>query len=89
MRARRAERGQQVESYETFARERGWTPAALGLAWLLHQPGVTGPIIGPRTVEQLESSVAAIDITLSHDDLRILDELFPGPGGQAPEAYAW
>ena len=70
-------------------RERGWTPASLGLAWLLHQPAVTGPIIGPRTVEQLESAVAAVDIHLSDDDLRALDELFPGPGGQAPEAYAW
>jgi aryl-alcohol dehydrogenase-like predicted oxidoreductase len=50
---------------------------------------VTGPIIGPRTVEQLESAVSALDIHLSEDDLRALDELFPGPGGQAPEAYAW
>ena len=72
-----------------FAAERGWTPSSLGLAWLLHQPGVTGPIIGPRTVEQLESAVAALDIELSDDDLTGLDELFPGPGGQAPEAYAW
>ena len=52
-------------------------------------PGVTGPIIGPRTVEQLESAVSALEIRLSDDDLRALDELFPGPGGQAPEAYAW
>ena len=86
---RRAERGRQFDAYEAFAAERGWTPAALGLAWLLHQPGVTGPIIGPRTVAQLESAVSAVDITLNVDDLQALDELFPGPGGQAPEAYAW
>ena len=55
----------------------------------VHQPGVTGPIIGPRTVEQLESAVSALEIRLSDDDLSALDELFPGPGGQAPEAYAW
>jgi aryl-alcohol dehydrogenase-like predicted oxidoreductase len=85
----RSKRQEQLDSYDTFARERGWTPASLGLAWLLHQPGVTGPIIGPRTVEQLESAVSALDISLSADDLAALDELFPGPGGQAPEAYAW
>jgi aryl-alcohol dehydrogenase-like predicted oxidoreductase len=85
----RAERTQQLDSYEHFAKERGWTPSALGLAWLLHQPGVTGPIIGPRTVSQLESAVSALDIHLGEEDLRTLDELFPGPGGQAPEAYAW
>jgi aryl-alcohol dehydrogenase-like predicted oxidoreductase len=85
----RAERQDQIDRYEAFARERGWTPAALGLAWLLHQPGVTGPIIGPRTVAQLESAVSALDIRLGEDDLTALDEMFPGPGGQAPEAYAW
>jgi aryl-alcohol dehydrogenase-like predicted oxidoreductase len=85
----RAERMDQLAAYDTFARERGWTPAALGLAWLLHQPGVTGPIIGPRTVEQLESAASATDIRLTADDLAALDALFPGPGGQAPEAYAW
>ncbi|GAA1995989.1 aldo/keto reductase [Microbacterium pumilum] len=87
--SKRDERRDQLDAYDEFARERGWTPASLGLAWLLHQPAVTGPIIGPRTVEQLESAVAAVDIHLSDDDLRALDELFPGPGGQAPEAYAW
>ncbi|SBS72105.1 Uncharacterized oxidoreductase YrpG [uncultured Microbacterium sp.] len=85
----RAERQEQIDGYETFARERGWAPASLGIAWLLHQPGVTAPIIGPRTIAQLESAVAALEIQLSEDDLKALDELFPGPGGQAPEAYAW
>ena len=87
--AQRAERQDQVDAYELFAKERGWSASALGLAWLLHQPGVTGPIIGPRTVAQLESAVSALEITLSEEDLRGLDEIFPGPGGQAPEAYAW
>ncbi|MGC5173188.1 aldo/keto reductase [Microbacterium sp. DT81.1] len=89
VKSKRDERRDQLDAYDAFARERGWTPASLGLAWLLHQPGVTGPIIGPRTVEQLDTAVAALDIKLSADDLRALDELFPGPGGQAPEAYAW
>jgi aryl-alcohol dehydrogenase-like predicted oxidoreductase len=85
----RAKHKEQVDAYERFAQERGWSPAELGLAWLLHQPGVTGPIIGPRTLEQLESAVAALEIQLSEDDLQQLDAIFPGPGGQAPEAYAW
>jgi aryl-alcohol dehydrogenase-like predicted oxidoreductase len=85
----REERRDQIHAYEQFAKERGWAPSELGLAWLLHQPGVTGPIVGPRTVAQLESAVAALDIHLSDEDLRGLDDIFPGPGGQAPEAYAW
>ena len=85
----RAKHADQVDAYEQFARERGWHPATLGLAWLLHQPDVTGPIIGPRTVAQLESAVAALEISLSAEDLAALDAIFPGPGGQAPEAYAW
>ena len=48
-----------------------------------------GPIIGPRTLDQLDSAIGAVDITLSDDDLTALDEIFPGPGGPAPEAYAW
>ena len=59
------------------------------LAWLLHQPAVTAPIIGPRTLEQLERSMRALEIRLDEDALKRLDEIFPGPGGPAPEAYAW
>lgn len=87
--AARAQKKDQLDRYEKFAQEHGWTPGALGLAWLLHQPGVTGPIVGPRTMEQLESAVSAVDIHLDEDDLAALDEIFPGPGGAAPEAYAW
>lgn len=86
---RRQKLGTSVERFESFAQERGWAPAALGLSWLLHQPGVTGPVIGPRTVEQLESAASALEIHLSPDELVELDNLFPGPGGPAPEAYAW
>jgi len=50
---------------------------------------VTAPIIGPRTIEQLESAVRATEITLDEDVLQKLDEIFPGPGGEAPMAYAW
>ena len=61
----------------------------MALAWLLHNPVVTAPIIGPRTVEQLESAVRATEVSLGADALKQLDEIFPGPGGTAPEAYAW
>ena len=63
--------------------------ADVALAWLLHQKAVTAPIIGPRTEEQLDGSLRALAITLSADARRRLDAIFPGPGGSAPEAYAW
>jgi aryl-alcohol dehydrogenase-like predicted oxidoreductase len=78
-----------LEQWEAFCDDRGEDPAAVGLAWLLHQKAVTAPIIGPRTGEQLTSSLAALDITLDTAALARLDEIFPGPGGPAPEAYAW
>ncbi|HWS48270.1 MAG TPA: aldo/keto reductase [Acidimicrobiia bacterium] len=84
------QRRPQLERWEKFCAELGEEPAAVALAWLLHQRGVTAPIIGPRTLEQLEgASRRALDLKLDDDAVRQLDEIFPGPGGQAPEAYAW
>mgnify|MGYP000619088536 CR=1 FL=1 len=81
---------EQVDEYEKLCAELGEEPAAVALAWLLHQKGVTAPIIGPRTLEQLEgASLRAVDITLDDDTRKRLDEIFPGPGRAAPEAYAW
>ena len=79
----------QLEQYEALCRELGESPADVALAWLLHQPAVTAPIIGPRTAEQLEGALGALDIKLTDETLNKLDEIWPGPGGQAPEAYAW
>ena len=80
----------QLERWESLCGELGEHPAAVALAWLLHQPGVTCPIIGPRTLEQLdEASLRALDITLDTDALSAIDAIFPGPGGTAPEAYSW
>ncbi|MGA8206787.1 MAG: aldo/keto reductase [Candidatus Dormiibacterota bacterium] len=79
----------QLEAYEAFCRERGDEPALVALGWLLHQDGVAAPIIGPRTIEQLDSANEAIDVRLNKRDLEQLDQIFPGPGGPAPEAYAW
>ena len=78
-----------LEQYESFCQDIGETPADVGLAWLLHQPAVTAPIIGPRTMDQLTGSLRALEITLSDEHLARLDEIWPGPGGAAPEAYAW
>lgn len=78
-----------LERYEALCRELGEPPAAVALAWLLHNPVVSAPIIGPRTMEQLESAVRATEITLDEATLNALDAIFPGPGGDAPRAYAW
>jgi aryl-alcohol dehydrogenase-like predicted oxidoreductase len=79
----------QLESWEGLCAELGEEPADVALAWLLHQGAVTAPIIGPRTAEQFSGSLRALDITLEQETLDGLDKIFPGPGGPAPEAYAW
>lgn len=79
----------QLEAWEGLCRELGHAPAAVALAWLLHNDVVTAPIIGPRTVEQLEGSMEALEVRLDAATLGKLDGIFPGPGGEAPMAYAW
>jgi len=79
----------QLDAYESLCRELGHAPADVALAWLLREPAVTAPIIGPRTMEQLTGALRALDLQLSPDALTRLDEIWPGPGGEAPEAYAW
>jgi aryl-alcohol dehydrogenase-like predicted oxidoreductase len=79
----------QVEEYEAFCDELGERPSEVALAWLLRQPAVTAPIVGPRTMEQFEQSLRALDIDLDDKALDRLDQIWPGPGGAAPEAYAW
>lgn len=76
------------EAYEKLCAEYGMKPAEVALAWLLTRDGVTAPIIGPRTMEQLESALHALEIRLSDEMLGQLDEIFK-PVGEAPEAYAW
>ncbi|MEX2160909.1 MAG: aldo/keto reductase [Anaerolineales bacterium] len=84
-----AGRENQVVAYEALCKELGQAPADIALAWLLHQPAVTAPIIGPRTLEQLDGNLRAPEIHLDEVALKKLDEIFPGPGGTAPETYAW
>jgi aryl-alcohol dehydrogenase-like predicted oxidoreductase len=78
-----------LETYEALCTQLGERPADVALSWLLHQKAVTSPIIGPRTMEQLNGTMRVLSLTLSKDILKRLDEIFPGPGGPAPEAYAW
>ncbi len=78
-----------LTAYEALCQELGEEPANVALAWLLHNPVVTAPIIGPRTVEQLSGNLRALEIRLSDETLKRLDEIWPGPGGEAPNAYAW
>ena len=93
----------QLEKWESFCREMGEKPADVALAWVLHNPAITAPIIGPRTMEQLTGSLRCLDIKLEETALRTLDKIFPGTAGpkdegqgtadltkyRAPEAYAW
>ncbi|MBV8397212.1 MAG: aldo/keto reductase [Acetobacteraceae bacterium] len=79
----------QLEAYEGLCKQVGEDPADVALAWLLHNTVVTAPIIGPRTVEQLTGSLRSLNVTLSDEVLRKLDDVWPGPGGEAPKAYAW
>ena len=95
---RRAEEGLQkrveekhakLVAWEAYCKEMGEKPADVALAWLLHNPVVTAPIIGPRTMDQLTGPMRALKIKLNKSALTKLDEIWPGPGGTAPEAYAW
>jgi aryl-alcohol dehydrogenase-like predicted oxidoreductase len=79
---------EQIEAYEDFADELGHEPGDVALAWLLAQPAVTAPIVGPRTMEQLDAALRAIDLQLDDKALARLDEIFPGHQ-PAPEDYAW
>jgi aryl-alcohol dehydrogenase-like predicted oxidoreductase len=78
-----------LEAWEKFCKELGEKPADVALAWLIHNPAVTAPIIGPRTIEQLDGTLRALELKLDAAALQKIDELWPGPGGEAPKAYAW
>jgi aryl-alcohol dehydrogenase-like predicted oxidoreductase len=79
----------QFEAYESFCKDLGEQPADIAFAWLLHNPIVTAPIIGPRTIEQLKGSLRALEIKLTDESMKKLNEIWPGPGGESPWAYAW
>ncbi|MGB8939555.1 MAG: aldo/keto reductase [Streptomyces sp.] len=82
------ERRAQVQAYEDLLDKHGLAPGEVALAWLLTRPGITGPIVGPRTAEQLTSALRAVELELSDELVDALDEIFPGPG-PSPESFAW
>ncbi len=78
-----------IVEYSKLCRELGLREADVAHAWVMRHPAITAPIIGPRNIEQMEQAVESMKIKLDESTLARLDELFPGPGGSAPEAYAW
>jgi aryl-alcohol dehydrogenase-like predicted oxidoreductase len=84
-----AKHGPALEKYEALCERIGVPPADVALAWLLANPVVTAPIVGPRTMEQLDGALAALTQGIDDATMKELDAIFPGPGGPAPEAYAW
>jgi aryl-alcohol dehydrogenase-like predicted oxidoreductase len=80
---------QQLAEYSAFCKDLGENEADVALAWLLSNPAVTSPVIGPRTLKQLEGCLGAVEINLDEGTIDKLDEIFPGHGGVAPQAYAW
>jgi aryl-alcohol dehydrogenase-like predicted oxidoreductase len=83
-----AENREKLEKWEDLCRSIGEEPANVALAWLLTRPAVTAPIIGPRTLDQLDGALRALEIQLSDEVLQKLDEIFPGYK-PSPEGYAW
>jgi len=79
----------QFKDYEALCKKLEAAPGTVALAWLLQQPVVTAPIIGPRTMEQLNDAIKVLDLELDEEALKALNEIWPGPGSPAPEAYAW
>ena len=79
----------QLEDYEKLCADIGHAPAKVALAWVLANPVVTAPIIGPRTMQQLDDAFDTLEVKLDDATMKKLDAIFPGPGGEAPEAYAW
>jgi aryl-alcohol dehydrogenase-like predicted oxidoreductase len=78
----------QIEAFERLCMRHGHPPAEVALAWLLTRPDVTAPVVGPRTLEQFHSCLAATALTLDSQILHELEEIFPGPG-PSPESFAW
>ncbi|MCK8488114.1 aldo/keto reductase [Paenibacillus sp. MBLB2552] len=79
----------QLEQFSKLCQELGESEATVALAWTLAHPAVTAPIIGPRTLQQFEESLRVVEVELNEETLKAIDGIFPGPGGEAPKAYAW
>ncbi len=78
-----------VERWEALCSELGQPPERIALAWLLKNPIVTAPIMGPRTIDQLRDGLDVLSVTLDDDAWKNVEDIWPGPGGESPEAYSW
>lgn len=74
-----------VEEVVKIAKEKECTPSQLSLAWVAHQPGITAPIIGPRTMEQIEDNLGTVNVTITDEDRKRLDAV--SPPGRAISPY--
>ncbi len=77
----------QLQAWEALCHDVGHAPAAVALAWLLHNPRVTASLIGPRTLAELDTAVRAFDVDWSAELAECLDRIFPGPVREAPDAF--
>jgi aryl-alcohol dehydrogenase-like predicted oxidoreductase len=75
-----------IEALEKLAAEKGCSASQLALAWCIHQPGITSPIIGPRTMEQLEDNLQAMEVTITDEERKRIDEIIP-PGTHVAPFY--
>jgi aryl-alcohol dehydrogenase-like predicted oxidoreductase len=78
-----------VQKFEALCAEIGQQPADVALAWVLANPAITAPIVGPRTMDQFKAALAVLEMKLDEKVMTRLDVIWPGPGGAAPEAYSW
>ena len=73
-----------VELVDEIAREKECTSSQFALAWCAHQPGITSPIIGPRTMEQLEDNLGALDVEITDKDRKRVDKIVPPGRAEVP-----
>lgn len=78
----------QLQQYEALCKEIGAVPSQVALAWVLSRPGITGPVIGPSRIPQVEDAIAALDLKLGDEVMKRLDAIFPGYK-TSPEQFAW
>jgi len=82
-----AKHREQIEAYESLCKEIGQDPPHVALAWVLKNPVVTSPILGPRTFDQMGEVISGMDLKLTDETIQSLEKIWPGLGGEAPEAY--
>ena len=78
-----------IADYEDLCAQHGLDPAVTGLAWVLSRPGITSVVIGPRTVDQVDTSITATELTLPPEVQTRLEELFPPVGKAEAGPEAW